>query len=207
MTRLLGPVVLGPVLALVAVCAGVLLVQAPAQAACSCTDTGTMQHAGDADAVFTGTVRETRKPEPDESGKIKGLFTYVVDVDRVYKQEGTVVTETVQVSSARSRATCGLGNLPAGSAYVFFATARDAGFRAGACGGSASASDELVAEVERALGSGKQMVPDNELPELELTAVESTGPQSVGRLAAPGAAVALLGLLGLVLVRLAGSRR
>lgn len=201
--------VLGPVLALLAACAGVLLVQAPTQAACSCTDaaTDTVQLAGDADAVFGGTVRETRKPEPDESGRIKGLFTYVVDVDRVYKQEGTVVTETVQVSSARSSAICGLGNLPAGSSYVFFATARDAGFRAGACGGSAAASDQLVADVEEALGPGKQMVPDDELPELVLTAVGSTSPQSVGRLAAPGAAVALLGLLGLVLVRLAGSRR
>lgn len=202
MTRLLGAVC-----ALFVACGGVLLVQAPAQAACSCTDTGTMEHAADADAVFTGTIRETRKPGPDESGKVKGLFTYVVDVERVYRQEGTVVTETVKVSSARSTATCGLGNLPVGSSYVFFATARDAGFRAGACGGSGPVTDQLVADVEAALGSGKQMVPDEALPELVLTAVESAAPQSVSRLAAPGAAVALLGLLGLVLVRLAGSRR
>lgn len=202
MTRLLGAA-----FAFLAACGGVLLVQAPAEAACSCSDTGTGQHAVAADAVFTGTVRETRKPAPDESGKIKGLVTYVVDVERVYKQHGTVVTETVKVSSARSAASCGLGNLPVGSSYVFFATARDAGFRAGACGGSAAAADQLVADVEAALGPGKEMVPDPEKPDLVLVTVESEAPQSVTRLAAPGAAVALLGLLGLVLVRLTGSRR
>lgn len=202
MTRLLGAI-----WALLAAGGGVLLVAAPAQAACSCSDTGTLQHAADADAVFTGTVRETRKPAPRGSGQGKELFTYVVDVERVYKQEGTVITETVKVSSARSAASCGLGNLPAGSAYVFFATARDVGFRAGACGGSAPVTDQLVADVGAALGPGKAMVPDSAKPDLVLTAVESASPRSVTRLAAPGAALALLGLLGLALIRLAGSRR
>jgi len=195
------------VLALLAGCGGALLASSPAEAACTCTDAGVTQHAADADAIFSGTVRETRKPEPDESGRIKGEFTYVVDAERVYKEEGTVVTATVQVSSARSAATCGLGNLSAGTAYIFFAKARDAGFRAGSCGGSGPVSDELVSDVERVLGSGKQLVPDSELPELVLTEVESAAPRSVGRLAAPGAAAALLGLLGLVFVRVAGSRR
>ncbi|MEO5853401.1 MAG: hypothetical protein ABIQ15_12960 [Nocardioides sp.] len=202
MTRLLGAV-----FALLAACGGVLLVPAPAQSACTCTDTSTRQHAAAADAVFSGTVRETRKPAPDERGKVKGVFTYVIDAERVYKQEGTVVTETVTVASARSASACGLGNLPVGSAYVFFASARDVGFRAGSCGGSARASDQLVGEVENALGSGKPMVPDSAKPELVLTPVEAMLPQGVGRLAAPGAAVAILGLLGLVMVRLTGLRR
>ena len=120
--------------------AGVLVAQAPAHA-CKCVNTTTAEDAAAADAVFSGTVRETHKPEPDESGRIKGLVTYVVDVDRVYKEEGTVVTDTVQVFSQQASASCGLGNLPPGTEYLFFAQARDAGFRASSCGGSRPATD------------------------------------------------------------------
>ena len=186
--------------------AGVLVAQAPAHA-CKCVNTTTAEDAAAADAVFSGTVRETHKPEPDDSGRIKGLVTYVVDVDRVYKEEGTVVTGTVQVSSQQASASCGLGNLPPGTEYLFFAKARDAGFRASSCGGSRPATTASVSDVEGVLGPGKQMVPDGAKPELVLTAVETAAPPTVGRLAAPGVAVALLGLLGLVFVRVAGSRR
>ncbi len=186
--------------------AGVLVAAAPAHA-CKCVNTTTAEDAAAADAVFSGTVRETRKPEPDQSGRVKGLVTYLVDVDRVYKEEGTVVTDTVQVSSQQASASCGLGNLPPGTEYLFFATARDAGFRAGSCGGSRPATDDAVADVEAVLGTGRQMVPDGAKPELVLTEVETAAPQTVGRLAAPGVAIALLGLLGLVFVRVAGSRR
>ena len=186
--------------------AGVLVAQAPAHA-CKCVNTTTAEDAAAADAVFSGTVRETHKPEPDDSGRLKGLVTYVVDVDRVYKEEGTVVTGTVQVFSQQASASCGLGNLPPGTEYLFFAQARDAGFRASSCGGSRPATTASVADVEGVLGPGKQMVPDGAKPELVLTAVETTAPPTVGRLVAPGVAVALLGLLGLVFVRVAGSRR
>lgn len=189
---------------------GMLLAPSPAQAACTCVTATPTENAAEADAVFSGTVRESRNSRTDsgnDGGRQKGIVTYVVDVDRVWQQEGTVVTGTVQVSSARDTATCGLGDLPAGSMYVFFAKARDAGFRAGSCGGSAPISDDFRAEVEDALGSGKAMVPDEENPELVLTQVEESRPQTIGRLAAPGAAVALVGLLGLVFVRLVGSRR
>jgi hypothetical protein len=198
--------VAGALLALLLACSGLLLVAAPAQAACTCTDRGVRQDADSADAVFTGSVRETVKPDAGQGGRGEELFTYVVDVDRVYQQEGTVVTQTVRISSARPRA-CGLGNLPAGTAYVFFAKARDTGFRAGSCGGSGPVADELVADVERVLDAGREVTPETETHELELTSVESSPPQSATRLAAPGAAIALLGLLGLMLVRLTGSRR
>jgi len=188
--------------------AGVLLAQPPVQAACTCVTAAASENAAAADAVFSGTVRESRRARSDDDvGRPKGLVTYVVDVEGVYKQEGTVVTETVQVTSPRDTATCGLGDLPAGTMYVFFAKARDAGFRAGSCGGSAPVSDALRAEVEAVLGPGKVMVLDGDKPELVLTDVEESAPDTVTRLAAPGAAVALLGLLGLVLIRLAGSRR
>jgi len=194
------------VLGMLLATAGVLVAAAPAQA-CKCVTSTTTEHADAADAVFSGTVRETRKTTADDSGRLKGTVTYVVDVDRVYKEEGTVVTETVRVSSARASATCGLGDLPPGTAYFFFAQARDAGFRATSCGGSQPLSDAFRAEVEAVLGTGKQMVPDDAKPELVLTEVETAVPPTLGRVAAPGAAAVLLGLLGLVFVRVAGARR
>ena len=48
--------------------AGVLVAQAPAHA-CKCVNTTTAEDAAAADAVFSGTVRETHKPEPDASGR------------------------------------------------------------------------------------------------------------------------------------------
>jgi hypothetical protein len=194
-------------LGLLIACAGVLVAlaaQAPASAVCSCERASTRQHSAGADAVFTGTVRDTRRTATDGG---RAMRTYIVEVDRVYKEQGTVVTETVEVSSARSADACGLGNLPSGTAYLFFAQARDAGFRAGACGGSGPVTDAATAQVEGVLGPGEAMVPEAEQVEVVLTSVETEPPRSVTRLAAPGAALALLGLLGLVLVRLAGARR
>lgn len=175
---------------------------------CTCESETVDEDAAAADAVFSGTVRETRSPDAGSGEPGRGeLLTHVVDVDTVYKAEGTVVTETVRVMSARQRSTCGLGVLPAGTAYLFFARARDAGFRSDQCDGSRPADDTVRADVEAVLGPGEEMTPESETPELELTRVESAAPRSASRLAAPGAAITLVGVLGLILVRLAGSRR
>lgn len=203
--RLLG--VRGAVLALLLACAGILVIDAPAFA-CSCKDADATDHAEAADVVFVGTVVETRLPEPDEQGRVRGLLTYVVDVERIYKS-AAVVTDTTQVASPISDAGCGLGELEPGTEFVFYATVRsgEAGFRATSCGGSGPASPTRIAEVEQELGPGRPVVSDAEPPAPVLTPVETTAPRSLGRLVAPGAALALVGLLGLVLVQVTGSRR
>ena len=183
---------------------------APAQAACTCQD-GTLQEDADgADAIFSGTVRETRKPDAGQDGAAGGKkaeVTYVVDAEQVWKEDGTVVTDTVRVSSPRATSACGLGDLPAGTEYVFFAKGRDTGFRAARCGGSQPLDVAFQREVEALLGAGRAVVPERENPVVELAPVNTSEPRSVTRVAAPGAALTLVGLLGLVLVRVARSRR
>lgn len=78
------------------------------------------------------------------------------------------------------------------------------GGRTSLCSGSQPVSDGVMAKVHKVLGSGRKM-PAPPLAEAVRTKVEEAPPQGFNRLAAPGAAVALLGLLGLVVVR--GVRR
>lgn len=187
----------------VLVLAGIVVVvgQLPAQA-CSCVSASTAAHAKDANAVFTGTVTDVAS-EQKADGQRGATMTYDVQVDRVYK--GAVSSSTVQVTSERSGSSCGLGQLPADRRYAFFTKASGSELSATSCGGTARASAKLVAEIENVLGSGHDPVPP-EPDKAVFTQVGPGAPTSVTRLAAPGAALVLVGLLGLLVVRRVGSR-
>ena len=174
----------------------VVLGQLPAHA-CECAGGTTQSYAKQADDVFTGTISKVtseRKP----NGQRGAVVTYGVDVDRVYK--GTVSTATVQVFSGRSTATCGLGALPEGESYVFFAQSVDAELNANGCGGTGRATEKLVSEVEGVLGIGHAPVPP-EPQTANFVRVADAEPTALTRTAAPGLALVLVGLLGLVVVR------
>ncbi len=180
------------------VLAGVAVVvgQLPAHA-CSCAPASTQDHVKAADGVFTGTVSDQRT-EQSETGR-GGTTTYLVDVRRVYK--GDVSTRQVSVTSPRSEATCGLGRLAADKRYVFFVRAGGSQLSATACGGTAPAGGELLDAVVRSLGQGHVPVSAPEPEQAVFTRVAQSRPASVTRLAAPGGALVLVGLLGLVVVR------
>lgn len=174
----------------------VVLGQLPAQA-CDCAGGTTQSHSKLADEVFIGTVTAVsseRKP----NGQRGSTMTYDIAVDRVYK--GTVHTETVQVFSDLSSGTCGLGALPEGESYVFFARDIAAGLTADLCGGTALASEQLVAKVEALLGTGEPPVPP-EPRTATFVRVADAEPASFSRTAAPGLALVIVGLLGLMVAR------
>ena len=182
--RVLAALLIAPALVVVS--------ELPAHA-CKCV--GSVEEAiKKADAVFTGTVAATsgtRRP------------TFEVAVQRVY--DGDIDTATVQVKDSAGGTAGALDDRSLGETYAFFVKSDGAAFVADACSGSTRSTERVVARVERILGDGRDPVPPAP-PDATITVVgeERT---SVERLAAPGAALVLVGLLGLVLVAAIGRRR
>ncbi|MBB6627826.1 hypothetical protein H5V45_10910 [Nocardioides sp. KIGAM211] len=176
----------------------VLLGSGPASAcpASGGSNGSTQDHTKDASDVFLGDV--TAQSRTDE------LVTYDVTVDRVYK--GGVASEDVQVTTSAAARSCTGVELTVGRTYVFFAQAGDQSgddLSITRADGTARASGDFRAEVEKLLGSGRAPVPP-EPDKAVFTRVGDATTTSLTRLAAPGAALTLVGLLGLVVVRRVG---
>lgn len=167
----------------------VLTVAGPASAECSCKQLELRQQVNRADVIFLGTV---------DTDEVAGNdHTYTVTASRAYQGEPE---RSTQVFSAGGRNACGLGELEVGSTYLFFATGTGAPYDADSCGGTGVANPRRVDRIEELLGEGTSVDPPPP-PEAVLTRVEDAAPPGFARMAAPGAAAAIIGLLGLVVVR------
>ena len=188
--------------------AAVAVVGASAASAASapdaCSRVTAAQAAADADAVFTGTVTGVERVDRSADDV---LFANEVDVELVFK--GRVGVETVTVATRPpTRRSAGLDALQRGESYLFFVRGVEndpAVFVAGGCSGTTLALDELVTRVEQLLGEGRGPVPPDP-PAATLEPVEGSEPAAFTRAAAPGLALVLIGLLGLVVVRRLGRR-
>lgn len=171
---------------------GVAALDAPALA-CPGGRSSLAQQAKRADDVFVGVV--------EERSERARTVQYAVRVERIYKGDLDTADATV-TTLARARA-CGLPDLRPGTSYVFLTTGAD--LEITSTGGTSPASDSRVARVEDLLGSGRAAQPPAPV-EATFTTVGGA-PTSFERVAAPGAALVLVGLLGLLLVAGLGRRR
>jgi hypothetical protein len=148
-------------------------------------------------AVFTGQVTAVTKQEKP-AGEPGAYYLQDVTVTRVY--QGEIDTEAVQVRSEKVPKECSLGELAVGTEYMFFAVSSGDPWIAESGGGTVPVDPEVVDKVERVLGPGRDPVPPP--PEsAEFTPVQSGEPTTLSRAAAPGVALVLIGLLGLIVVR------
>jgi hypothetical protein len=152
-----------------------------------------------ATAIFSGTVSAEPERQPRTDGLKGALYLQAVTVTLVYR--GDVSTETVQVQTDRNRdAPCNLGALEAGRDYMFFVGGSGEPWVAASDGGTRVQNTKVVGEVTALLGEGRPAIeppPEHAV----FTPVDTGEPQSLSRAAAPGAALVIVGVLGLLVVR------
>lgn len=188
-------------IALVLACSGVVLAQMPAHA-CKCAASSVQQDAQRADVIFSGVVVDRKQGTLGE--RDREATVYEIEADTLYK--GDLLRPQVEVSSRIN--SCGLQNLTADRRYLFFVVEEGPDLTADTCSGTAKATGKLETKVVSLLGEGDDLrpKPDPEPVTVEFTRVEDAEPETLTRLAAPGAALVLLGLLGLFVVRRATRR-
>jgi hypothetical protein len=147
-------------------------------------------------AVFSGVVSDVQK-SPRTDGLPGAIYTQTVTVDLVY--QGKVSTETVTVQTDRDRTGCSLGALVKDTEYMFFVTGNGDPWVATGTSGTRPSTETVVEHVARLLGEGSP--PIEPAPEsATFTPVDTSEPQSLARAAAPGAALVVVGLLGMFVV-------
>ncbi len=180
----------------------VVVIDAPAHAVCRCKDLSLPQKVNSAGAIFSGTL--TMASGPTTSGN-RQTMSYDVKVDRVYK--GDISSPRVTVKSDALESSCGLTGMTADTRYLFFTRVSNAGTMfANSCGGTGPATSALTQRIVALLGPGTTPIPPT--PEgATFTPVADAEPYPLTRLVAPGAAMVLVGLLGLMLLGALGRSR
>jgi hypothetical protein len=156
-------------------------------------------------SVGGGAGRAGQEDKPRKPSDWEHTVQVTVGFRTEHKSGDRVVVDSATVADG------GLGRLEIGSTYLFFVTS-DPGMDhlvVEACSGTQMLKGGLSAQQQSALEAALADRSDTPPPAVELSAPDDgTRPSpTLGRLAAPGAAVALIGVLGLLLLSRVGARR
>src|SRR3954452_10645930 len=184
--------------ALVVLLVGTVVTASPSSAAPRrCPATTLKKDIKKADVVFRGVVT---KVKPVRGKGDQRTRNYRVRADRVYK--ASLVTDDVTVT-APVGARCDVATLPQDKRYLFFVI--EEGSRLMATPATARATHRLTKQIVGRLGDGA--VPQPAPPvTAQFTKVADASPAALSRLLAPGAALLIVSLLGLLLVGRFGRR-
>lgn len=165
---------------------------APAQAApATCAQPGLAKQIKQADVVFRGVVDKVRPVKGKGKHRTR---TYKITADRVYQH--SLVADSVVVTAAVGTA-CPPATLHQGKRYIFFV--KEDASRLMATPATARATSKLTAKVVARLGTGVQPRKSHPVA-ATFTMVADASPPALSRLLAPGAALVIVSLLGLLLV-------
>ncbi|WP_154402555.1 hypothetical protein [Nocardioides speluncae] len=191
----------GLVLAFVGALMSVAVTQLPAHA-CSCKASDIRQDVERADAVFAGTVISVQRP-PDENA---GVVVVLAKADRSWKGR---VPAQVELTTPASPGSCGVEDLKAEKKYLFFAQSDDAKLTIDSCGGTAPLTTALGDSITKLRGAGEDPAaaeepteePPPPPPSADREVIDDTEPVGFARIAAPGGALVIIGVLGLLVLR------
>ncbi len=156
--------------------------------ACDCKAQDEQRLLAAADVVFVGTVERIIDLKRDT--------TYQITATHSFKGEVESATSIVSTTGG-----CGLEAMVVGNDYLFLAKGGAAPYRADQCGGTGRATTSRIAAIEAVAGVGTE-IAEPPPPTANRTHVEESRPRGFARTAAPGAVAVLVGLLGLLFVRL-----
>jgi hypothetical protein len=163
-----------------------------------CAPTTLKQDIKKADVVFRGVVT---KATPVRGKGDQRRRNYRVQADRVY--QGSLVTDRVTVTAAVGTR-CAVPRLAQDKRYLFFVTEEGSQLRATTA--TARATHALTQKVVARLGDGA--VPKPTPPTTaEFTKVADASPPALSRMLAPGAALLIVSLLGLLVLARVGRTR
>jgi len=186
MRRLLGRALVH----LLLIGAAVLVIPAPAQAR-ACVPTTLAKQAQNAEAVFSAQVTAVERVGQEAS--------YTVAVETVYKG---AVHAKMMVRAPATGATA-LTNIVANRHYLFLGTLDGTVVQANACGGTRALTAASTTAIVGILGEGSEPMGAEPTtpPAPVITRIDLDEPTSLSRLAAPGGALVIVGLFGLLLLR------
>lgn len=145
--------------------------------ACSCAFGRMPEYVGYADEVFAGTLVDVERPSTKGIWSSNDPVTYTVEVDAVYQGD---VGPTADVESAVSGASCGLDGMVVDRRYLVFTTIDGTVPTASLCGGTAPATPERLAAVERLLGAPTPPVAAAQDVDLQPEVRPATGTDDAG---------------------------